>query len=69
MKGILINCNERPDVVLTNGGLLGGLHCGDCFNVLKDGKWVAVRLELDEEWVLFEGKSIIPIPYGSEVEI
>ena len=28
----------------------GGLHCGECFDVKVEGKWIPVRIEMDEDW-------------------
>lgn len=30
----------------------GGLHCGECFDVKVEGKWISVRIEMDEDWYL-----------------
>ena len=30
----------------------GELHCGDCFDVLLDGRWVPARLEKNKDWYL-----------------
>ena len=30
----------------------GGLHCGGCFDVKVEGKWIPVRIEMDEDWYL-----------------
>ena len=30
----------------------GGLHCGECFDVKVEGKWLPVRIEMDEDWYL-----------------
>lgn len=30
----------------------GGLHCGECFDVKVEGKWIPVRIEMDEDWYL-----------------
>lgn len=29
-----------------------GLHCGMCFDALRDGVWVPVRIEYGEDWYL-----------------
>ena len=30
----------------------GGLHCGECFDVKVEVKWIPVRIEMDEDWYL-----------------
>ena len=30
----------------------GGLHCGECFDILVDGEWKSTRIEKDSEWFL-----------------
>ena len=30
----------------------GGLHCGECYDVKVEGKWIPVRIEMDEDWYL-----------------
>ena len=30
----------------------GGLHCGECFDVKVEGKWIPVRIEMEEDWYL-----------------
>jgi len=36
----------------------GGLHCGECFEVLLNGKWIHTRIELDNDWYLAGLKNI-----------
>ena len=53
-KGVLCYDREsgRYDIFLGNGGYYGGLHCGDCFDVEVDGRWIPVRIEMDDDWYL-----------------
>lgn len=68
MTGILIQCDDRPDIVFDNGTLYGGLHCGECFDVYFN-RWISVRLEYLDNWVIiYRGKSY-PICYGTLVRI
>lgn len=68
MTGILIQCDDRPDIVFDNGMLYGGLHCGECFDVYFN-RWINVRLEYYDNWVIiYRGKSY-PICYGALVRI
>lgn len=30
----------------------GGLHCGECFDVKVEEKWIPVRIEMAEDWYL-----------------
>ena len=32
--------------------IMGGLHCGDCFDVKVRDVWIPVRIEMDEDWYL-----------------
>ncbi len=68
MFGIIILNGDRPDIVLENGILYGGLHCGDCFQYYENG-WLDVRLEYTDEWTLICCGKYLPIRYGSAVKI
>ena len=37
---------ERYDICFDVGDLFGGLHCGDCFEVYIDGKWIQTSIEM-----------------------
>lgn len=30
----------------------GGLHCGECFDVMVGGKWKPTRIEMAADWYL-----------------
>lgn len=30
----------------------GGLHCGECFEVLVNRKWIPTRIEMAQDWYL-----------------
>ncbi|MCI7780614.1 MAG: DUF5348 domain-containing protein [Bacteroidales bacterium] len=30
----------------------GGLHCGECFDVIVGNHWKPTRIEMDESWYL-----------------
>lgn len=69
MEGILIynDSLSRPDLVLPDGSLVGGLHCGDRIELQIDGQWHAARLELEDAWVMIlDGVPTAP-PYGKTV--
>lgn len=69
MEGILIYNRElsRPDLALSEGSLLGGLHCGDCLTLWVDGHWQAIRLELDRDWYIIVDGIPCDVPYGQTV--
>ncbi|MFR5253067.1 MAG: DUF5348 domain-containing protein [Butyricicoccus sp.] len=33
-------------------GYYGGLHCGECFDVMIGGKWQPTRIEMADSWYL-----------------
>lgn len=68
MIGILIQAEDRPEIVFEDGTLYGGLHCGDCFQ-LYAGTWFPVRLEYDEDWFLLANGQSVAVPYGSRVKV
>ncbi|MFR4580497.1 MAG: DUF5348 domain-containing protein [Clostridium fessum] len=41
-----------------------GLHCGECLQILLDGRWVQTRMEMDAErnWYL------VGTPYRGDLE-
>ena len=69
MSGILVFNGERPDIMLENGFLYGGLHCGDCFVCYFNEVPTNVRLEYKDDWVLLHNNQVAGIPYGINVEI
>lgn len=68
MTGILIQCDDRPDIVFDNGTLYGGLHCGECFDVYCN-RWLSVRLEYYDNWVIIYRGKAYPIRYGTLVRM
>lgn len=42
----------RYDIRFGLESYYGGLHCGECFDVKVQGRWVPVRIEMEEEWYL-----------------
>lgn len=69
MTGLLILNQDRPDIVLDNGSLYGGLHCGDCFCCFINGEWFDVRLEYDNDWIFIYNGESIPVCYGTRIRI
>lgn len=53
-KGNLIYDSEsgRMDIRFGMEEYYGGLHCGECMDVLVDDKWVPTRIEMGEGWYL-----------------
>lgn len=53
-QGVIIYSAEddRMDVQFGIGDFYGGLHCGQCFDVLAHGRWIPTRLEKGEGWYL-----------------
>lgn len=47
--------SNRFDIRFDVNDYYGGLHCGDFFETLIDGEWVATRIEMNcetNEWYL-----------------
>ena len=42
----------RYDIRFGVNEFYGGLYCGECFDVKVEGKWIPVRIEMDEDWYL-----------------
>lgn len=42
----------RMDIRFGLEDYYGGLHCGECMDVLLDGKWIPTRIEMYDEWYL-----------------
>jgi hypothetical protein len=40
---------NRFDIAYGISDYHGGLHCGECFDVLMCGKWIPTRIEYDHE--------------------
>ena len=69
MEGILIynHTISRPDLVLVDGSLLGGLHCGECLELWHNGQWKTARLELENDWFVVVSGIPQKMPYGQSV--
>ncbi len=67
MLGTIVLIGDRPDMLFENGTQYGGLHCGDCFQYYN-GKWLDVRLEYRDNWILVQGGEPLPIVYGSKIK-
>lgn len=55
-EGILIYDfqQDRYDILFGIEEYYGGLHCGDCFDVLIGDKWEPTRIEKSKDWFLVE---------------
>ena len=42
----------RMDIRFDLENYYGGLHCGDCLDILINGKWVPTRIEMGDGWYL-----------------
>lgn len=53
-KGTMIVDEEsgRMDIRFGLEEYYGGLHCGECLDVLIDGEWVPTRIEMGDGWFL-----------------
>lgn len=43
---------DRYDIRFDLSHYYGGLHCGECFDVMIGGKWKPTRIEMGENWYL-----------------
>lgn len=39
--------SERYGILLSDLWIDTGLHCGECLQILLDGRWVQTRMEMD----------------------
>ena len=55
-QGALIfdETTDRYDIRFDLADYYGGLHCGDCLDVMIGGKWKPTRIEMnmEQEWYL-----------------
>lgn len=42
----------RYDIRFDLSSYYGGLHCGECFDVMVGGKWKPTRIEMAADWYL-----------------
>ena len=43
---------DRYDIRFDLADYYGGLHCGQCFNVMVGGRWKPTRIEYAADWYL-----------------
>ena len=53
-QGVIIysSGNDSVDIRFDIDTFYGGLHCGQCFDVLVHGRWMPTRLEKSDLWYL-----------------
>ncbi len=53
-QGTLIHdpSSGRMDVRFGVDEYYGGLHCGDCFDVMIGNRWTPTRIEMNDSWYL-----------------
>lgn len=44
--------SERMDIRFGLEDYYGGLHCGECMDVLIGKQWIPTRIELGDDWYL-----------------
>ena len=42
----------RYDIRFDLDNYYGGLHCGECFDVMVGGRWKPTRIEMASDWYL-----------------
>ncbi len=42
----------RYDIRFDVDDYYGGLHCGQCLDVMHRGRWIPTRIEMADEWYL-----------------
>ena len=45
---------QRMDIRLDLDNYCGGLCCGQCLEVLFDGRWIPTRIEMADDWYLVD---------------
>ena len=53
-QGVIIYSpeNDSVDIRFDIDAFYGGLHCGQCFDVLVHGRWMPTRPEKSDRWYL-----------------
>ena len=53
-QGTLVydRATDRYDIRFDLDRYYGGLHCGECFDVMVGGKWKPTRIEMAADWYL-----------------
>lgn len=51
-EGILVYNfeSDRYDIRFSLTDYYGGLHCGECVDILIGNQWKPTRIEMDNEW-------------------
>lgn len=49
---IFVEQTGRYDIRFGLNDYFGGLHCGTCFDVMVNGRWIPTRIEKGKDWLL-----------------
>ncbi len=61
---------DRLDLLVADGSLLGGFHCGDSLDVqINDAMWVPTRIERADDWFLMGLYRSGQIPVGLHARV
>ena len=68
-QGTLVydHATDRYDIRFDLDCYYGGLHCGECFDVMVRGKWKPTRIEMAADWYLKNLNAIVWL-YRGEVD-
>ena len=56
--------NDRYGLLSADLWIDTGFHCGECLEVLVDGKWVETRMEMDAA----RNRYLVGTPYRGDLE-
>ena len=54
---------DRYDIRFDLADYYGGLHCGECFDVMIGGKWRPTRIEMADSWYLVGIRADLRLSY------
>lgn len=62
---------DRIDIAFEDGTFYDGLHCGECFEILKNNEWIQTRIEMSfpDQWYIVGCYGAGEIPSGLVVRI
>lgn len=60
---------DRYDVAFPDGTTAGGLHCGQTFDILINGRWISTRIEMDWNTGWYLVGVADSIPFGVKVRL
>ena len=56
--------NNRYGLLISDLWEHDGFHCGDCMEVLIDGKWISTRIEMDFSGLWY----LVDTPFKGDLE-